>query len=239
MEAPELRAMPMARIQRGTQTRPGLPAAPLRVVVAGEGGTPPDAWLLELASIPDLRIVARSHDAASLLKMLRVADCDAVVLGLGPRPTTPGLGVLRLLLRLRSHPPVVVVADDDDEALLDRVLSLGPVGYVLAVSPPSEVLTAVAWAAAGGVWVHPHLARTFLEHRVAGTPRQGVATHVSPRQLDLLRAIADGRTNKEIAHDLSLSSATVNDYMKQLFQRLGVASRAAAVSEALRRGIIG
>ena len=134
-------------------------------------------------------------------------------------------------------PPVVVVSDGDDPFRVDEALSLGAVGYVLASAPFEEINVALTLAAAGAAYLQPQVARDMLKRRLQGTIAcQGM--DLSRRQLELLRALALGMTNKEIAQRLDLAPGTVNDYMKQLFERLGVVSRAAAVSVGMRRGLI-
>src|SRR3954453_654520 len=88
---------------------------PFRVVVAGETSRHPHAWILQLASLSDLTIIARPHDVDALLRSVRLPDCDAVVLARGEPPATPGLKILRPLRGALEPPPVVVVADDEDE----------------------------------------------------------------------------------------------------------------------------
>ena len=108
---------------------------------------------------------------------------------------------------------------------------------MLASAPVEEIHLALTLAATGAAYLQPQVAREVLKRRLQGTVAcQGM--DLSRRQLELLRALALGLTNKEIAQRLELAPGTVNDYMKQLFERLGVVSRAAAVSVGMRRGLI-
>jgi len=98
----------------------------------------------------------------------------------------------------------------------------------------------VSAAAAGGAYVQPSLAKPLLARYVLaseGAPGDEAA-RLTPRQLQLLRALAAGRSNKELAHDLEISEATVKGYLKDLYARLGVSSRAGAVGFGLRHGLI-
>ena len=93
------------------------------------------------------------------------------------------------------------------------------------------VVQARSAAMSGGAYVQPSLAKPLLaRHLTDGEPAVGDPVTLTPRQLQLLRALASGRTNKELAHDLGISHATVKSYLKELYERLGVTSRAGAVA---------
>jgi len=170
--------------------------------------------------------------------MLDTVACDVVLLDLAAANKT-GLKILDELADRSNRPPTVVISTYDDAGHVDRALALGAVGYVLNSAPADEVIVALTHAAAGGAYIQPVLAKSVLQRHMQLSGAQASArVDLSRRQLELLRALALGLSNKEIAHLLDLAQGTVNDYMKQLYARLGVASRAAAVGVGIRRGLI-
>jgi two-component system response regulator NreC len=185
-----------------------------------------------------LKVVGDAADGVTLLALVRAVECDAVLLGLD-LPRRGGLQVLEDLADQPDRPAMVVLSMYDDAGHVDRALALGAQGYILKSAPIAEVIVAVTHAVAGGVYLQPTIARAVLQrHLLLAGPAEQTSSDLSRRQLELLRALAIGMTNKEIAHLLDLTQGTVSDYMKDLFARLGVASRAAAVSTGMRRGLI-
>jgi DNA-binding NarL/FixJ family response regulator len=197
------------------------------------------AWLsAAFASDTRIEIVGQAADGAQLLELLPATECDAVLLDL-EMPRRSGLQVLEQLAEHEERPPVVVMSGYDDPGHVDRALALGAHGYVLKGGSIEEIVAAVIHAVTGGVYLEPVVARDVVQrHLLLAGSSENTSGDLSRRQLELLRALAIGMTNKEIAHLLDLTQGTVNDYMKELFKRLGVGSRAAAVSAGMRRGLI-
>jgi DNA-binding NarL/FixJ family response regulator len=193
-------------------------------------------WMLREDAI---EIVGEASEGGALLRLLETIEPDAVLLDLS-MPGVGGLEVLGKLNELGSSTPVVVLTMHDDDASVDRALGLGAAGYILKSAPRDEMLRALRAAAGGGAYVQPSLAKPLLaRHLTAVTPTTDEAVaHLTPRQLQLLRAIASGRSNKELAHELGISEATVKGYLKDLYARLEVGSRAGAVAYGMRHGLI-
>lgn len=194
-------------------------------------------WMLREDAV---EILGEAADGEALLQMLETASPDAVLLDL----SMPGMGGHEVLARLRAAGrtvPVVVLTMHDDDASVDRALGLGAAGYILKSAPRDEMLRALRAATSGGAYVQPSLAKPLIERHVAlpvsETPGE-TAVQLTPRQVQLLRALAAGRSNKELAHELELSQATVKGYLKDLYRRLDVTSRAGAVAYGMRHGLI-
>lgn len=185
-----------------------------------------------------VQVVGEAGDGLELLAVLRKVRCDAVLLDLS-MPRMSGLEVLRALASTPDHPPIVVLSMHDDAAHVDRALSLGASGYVLKSARPREIMDAVEAAVAGGAYIQPSLAQPMLKrHLVLSTSTDGATATVSPRQQELLRALAIGLGNKAIAHRLGIREETVKGYLKELYPRIGVSNRSAAVAWALRHHLI-
>jgi len=213
-------------------------ATPVRVVLADADDRVRGGLRRALAADGRLEVVREVSDGAALLALLPAISCDAVLLGLD-LPGRSGLQVLAQLSGKPNRPVIVVLSIHDDASNVDRALALGAQVYILKSAAAAEIIGAVLHAVAGGVYLQPIIARAVVQRHLllAGSSQRSLGG-LSPRQLELLRALAIGMTNKEIAHLLDLSQGTVNDYMTDLFTRLGVASRAGAVSTGMRRGHI-
>ena len=209
----------------------------LRVVVADDHEAVREGLRWMLKADGAVEVVAEAADGAQVLALLDKIECDAVLLDL-TMPGVGGLEVLRALRQRPSPPAVVVLTMHDDAGHVDRALAAGASGYVLKSASRDEIIRALTAAVSGGAYVQPALAKGLIARHVTFEREEAESVALSPRQLELLREIANGATNKQLAHRLRISEATVKGYLKDLYQRLGVPSRAAAVAYAMRAGLV-
>ncbi len=210
----------------------------LRVIVADDHEAVREGLRWMLDADERIHVVADAPGGRDLIELIGRVDCDAILLDLS-MPDMDGHEVLAALMGREEAPPVVVLTMHDDPASVDRALALGASGFVLKSAPRDELILALESAVAGGAYIQPSLAKPLLARHVPPEVAEvGDAVRLPPRQLQILRRLAAGRSNKELAHELGLSEATVKGYLKELYSRLGVDSRAAAVSYGLRHGII-
>ncbi|MEV4475454.1 response regulator [Nonomuraea salmonea] len=180
--------------------------------------------------IADIDVVAEAADGFEALAMARRARPDIVLMDL----RMPGLDGLGAIQRLRADHPeikVIVLTTYDTDADVARAMAAGVAGYLLKDAPRDELHRAVRAAAAGGAVLAPSVASALIGRPPAQDP--------SPRELEVLRLVARGAANKEIARTLLISETTVKTHLKHVFAKLGVDTRAAAVVVALERGLIG
>jgi len=211
----------------------------LRVIVADDHEAVRAGLRWMLRSDDAVDVIGEANDGRSLLELLERVECDAVLLDLS-MPGMGGLEVLEALGTAGRVMPIVVLTMHDDAGHVDRALALGASGYILKSAPRDEIVRALVAATSGGAYVQPSLAKPLLARYVtagSGQEEHG-AIQLTPRQLQLLRALAAGRANKELAHDLGITEATVKGYLKELYAKLGVTSRAGAVGYGMRHGLI-
>jgi DNA-binding NarL/FixJ family response regulator len=195
--------------------------------------------LLELT--PDLRVVAEASDGAEALEMLTKTDVDVAVLDVR-MPHKTGVEVLVALARGASRPPpCILLTTFDDDAIAIDAIKAGCRGFLLKDVSLDELAGAVRTVAAGGTLINP----VVTERVVRGLARLGtsVPASVSPvaltkRELDVLRLIASGQSNKEIADLLGTAEATVKNQAYSIFGKLGVRDRTRAVLRAIELGVL-
>lgn len=211
----------------------------LRVLLADDHEAVRQGLRWMLRGDATVEIVGEAANGEDLLELLDRVECDVVLLDL-TMPGTSGLDVLTTLNDMGRTVPIVVLTMHDDAGHVDRALSLGASGYLLKSAPRDDILRALMAAVSGGVYVQPELAKPLLaRHVVAGSGDVDERPiQLTPRQLQLLRALAAGSANKELAHDLGISESTAKGYLKELYAKLGVTSRAGAVGYGLRHGLI-
>lgn len=185
-----------------------------------------------LARCDDVEIAGEAASGQQALALAARLAPDLVLLDLS-LPDVHGLEVLARLRRLEPAPHVVVLTVHDDDEVVLGALHGGAEGYVLKTATRDELVSAIRKVAAGG--------RAFDEVVVAALLHDGrpaPPAPLTPRETEILRLVADGHTNKEIAARLFLSSDTVNGHLDNIYRKLGVSDRAHAVAVALRGGLL-
>lgn len=195
------------------------------------------------AAFPATEVVAvgRCEDGMRLAGERRF-DLALIDLGL---PDGNGIDVVHAL---RTHQPqavsVVVTIHDDDEHLFPA-LQAGAFGYLLKEQPRDELMAQLQRISQGEPPLSPPIARRVLNYFASGGSRSFGLMRADPdqvalnaRETDILQRVAKGYTLPEIAEQLGLSRHTVADYVKQIYRKLNVSSRAEAALEAARRGLV-
>ncbi len=147
-----------------------------------------------------------------------------------------GSGV-RLIERLRGRSMCVVATVFDDDAHLFPALHAGAEGYVLKDQGPDALAEMLRGIAAGQPPLSPSIARRLLRHFTPAAPAPA-ETDLTPRETEVLRLTAKGMTRQEVAQALGISAHTVAGYLKEVYRKLAVSSRAEAALEAVRRGLV-
>jgi len=185
---------------------------------------------------PDLEVVAEAGDGPTALRLAAAAKPDVAVLDFA----MPGLDGAETAERLRQVSPgtrSLALTVHEDRSYLKQVLQAGASGYVLKQSAAEELIHAIRAVAAGGVYLDPALAGRVVEGYVGEAAAGGTAAvELSDREAEVLRLIAQGFANKEIAARLGVSIKTVETYKARSMQKLGLNSRVDIIRYALGRG---
>lgn len=202
----------------------------IRVALADDHELVLDGLRMHLQDVEDIEVVAAVQDGAALLRAIEEHHPDVVVVDL----QMAGMDGYQVLehLRARGAPVrVLVLTAFADVESLRRALELEAEGIALKTDPPRHTVAAIRQVAQGQV-VYPRSVHNWLLRRAR---RQGRATDtLSPRELEVLRLLAEGLTNQEIAHRLGLSENTVKFHVQNIYQKLGVSNRTEAARLYLR-----
>jgi DNA-binding NarL/FixJ family response regulator len=185
-----------------------------------------------LLGLEGIDVVARASDGTAALEAIEtlrptVAILDLVMPGLG------GIEVARAASRSTPGTATILFTGHRESELLVEALDAGARGFILKETPLTELVRAVKLVAAGGTYVDPLLGPTLVR---AGA--NGPTTELSPREREILRHLADGQTNDEIARALFLSPDTVRTYLRRAMSKLEADTRTHAVAIALRESLI-
>ncbi|HJU22053.1 MAG TPA: response regulator transcription factor [Casimicrobiaceae bacterium] len=169
----------------------------------------------------------------AITALARHPDCALVLLDL----TLPGAHGMDLLVQMRRaypHLPIVVLSATHDRGTVGTALAAGAQGYIAKTSTPEELLDAVRTVLAGETSITTDFAAPGP--MIGGAP--GQALGLTHRQADVLRLLVQGKPNKTICRDLRLSEGTVKVHVSAILRALNVRSRAQAIAELTRRGVI-
>ena len=182
---------------------------------------------------PHFEVSGIVADGQDLLLAVETLDPDAIVLDIS-MPVLNGIDAIRRLRAVDCRAVIVCLTMHDHATYADRALEAGAAGFVLKHSAPSELLTAVREALAGGVYITPQVARSLFGTRRART-RDGQKSpdELTRRQREVLRLVADGCSAKEIAATLNISRRTAEFHKARLMEVLDVHSIAELVHYAL------
>ena len=203
----------------------------VRIVLADDHAVVRSALRLLLDAERDLEVVAEAGDIDSTVRYVRGHKPDVLVLDLN-MPTGRTLRAVPEMLEASPETSVVVLTMETDPSYAREAIQTGVLGYVLKEAVDEELVTAVHLAAAGRTYLQPELGA-----RLAADPPEA-ADGLSDRELDVLRLIALGHTNSEIADELFLSVRTVESHRAHIQQKLKLSKRSDLVRYALERGLL-
>lgn len=181
----------------------------------------------------EITIVAEAATGEEAVALCRDGGIDLVLMDLRFGAGLTGVEATSRIRSLPNAPRVLVVTNYDTDAEILRAIEAGASGYLLKDTAPAELFTAIVAAAAGASALSPTVASKLM----AQMRDPGVA--LTPREIQVLEAVAVGYSNREIARRMFLSEGTVKTHLTNVFGKLGVRSRTAAVAQARARGIIG
>jgi DNA-binding NarL/FixJ family response regulator len=182
-------------------------------------------------------VVGEGSDGAEAVALARSLQPDVLVLDLSMGRHS-GLHALRLLRAEQPAVRVVVVTVSAQRRDVLEALDAGAGGYLLKDSPVDQLALGIRQAAEGQIVISSFLAEALRAHAHAGALGEGDREALTPRETEVLRMIADGADNSAIGQALSISPNTVKQYVRNIFEKLGVRSRLQAAVHAVRVGLV-
>jgi DNA-binding NarL/FixJ family response regulator len=183
-----------------------------------------------LATEDDLEVVAEAGGAAEAVAAVRLHAPDVVLMDLR-MPDGDGVEATARVLAQRPATRVVVLTTHETDSDILRAVEAGAAGYLLKDASRQDLAQAIRAAARGETVLAPSVAAKLVS-------RMRSPVDLSLREIEVLRLVARGSTNAEIGRELFISEATVKTHLLRTFGKLGVSDRTAAVTAALRRGIL-
>jgi DNA-binding NarL/FixJ family response regulator len=177
----------------------------------------------------DMTLVSQASTAAEAIQMHREFRPDVTLMDL----RLPDLSGIDAMLAIRANSPdarIIILTTFEGDVEIQRALQAGARGYLLKSTPPRDLAQAIRDVHAGKKRVPPDVAAQLAQHMGSET--------LSNREIEVLRQVAEGNRNRDIAGKLSISEETVKVHMKHIMDKLGANDRTQAIAIAVRRGII-
>lgn len=193
----------------------------IRIVVADDHAVVRGGLQQLLATASDIELVGSAANGEEAVGLVADHTPDIVLMDLS-MPVIDGVEATRRIVESGSATRVVVLTSFADDRHIADALRAGAIGYMLKHAEPEALLDAIRAAAAGDAPLDPKAARVLLENRMA------TSNHLSPREDEVLRLVAGGLANKQIARRLTISERTVKAHLTNIFTRLGVTDRTQA-----------
>ena len=186
------------------------------------------------------RSVAEADNGNEAIRQAALNKPDVVLMDIR-MPQLDGLAATEQILRQPDPPTIVVLTTFDQNEYVYRALRAGAAGFLLKDAPSSRLIAAVRAAATGDSLIEPSITQRLVERFAEPTPTPGVPTQLAlltERELDVLRLIARGLSNAEIAAELVVAETTVKTHVARILTKLGVRDRVQAVVVAYETGFV-
>jgi NarL family two-component system response regulator YdfI len=220
------------------------PTKTIQVIIADDHPVVRKGLRMTLEEFGDeIELVGEAADGAAAVRLVEELRPDVVLMDI----RMPGMDGLEALEKIHAGFPqvaVVILTTYNEDAFLLRGLQTGACGYLLKDCPLETLLNAIRAATRGETLLHPDMVNRLLKAQSAVTSSESTAAKASDgpsftqRELEILVAISHGERSKEIAARLGLTRRTIETYLTNIYQKLDVDSRAAAVAVAIEQGLL-
>jgi len=212
--------------------------AKIRVLIADDHAILREGVRALLALTEDIEVVGEARDGREAVDLAGTLDPDVVLMDIA----MPGLGGLEAALEMRKlglRARVLVLSQYEDREYVRRLLKAGVAGYVLKKSAGSELANAVRAAHRGGLVLDPEVARAAMEDTGPKAPAEADPYEtLTDREKQVLKLVAEGLANKEVAGALGISVKTAMTHREHVMEKLGLHNRTELVRFALKKGVI-
>ena len=210
----------------------------IRIIIADDHALVRQGMRNLLDQEPDLEVVAEANDGEEAVEMTAQFKPDVAIVDIA-MPRLDGIEATKQIKELYPETKVLILSAYDEDQFIFRLLEVGASGYLLKNVQSRELIAAIRTVQEGDSVLHPQIARkvvTRFAPNYGKGNRHEAAGVLSEREMEILKHMTTGSSNKEIAEILGLSKRTVQGHMAQIFNKLGVRSRTEAVIRSLKEG---
>jgi len=208
----------------------------IRVLIADDHAIIREGLRAVLAVVPDIELVGEASDGAKAISLTGTLHPDVIVIDL-VRPGMDGIEAIEYIASEYPETRILVLTTFAGEDLLFPAIKAGALGYQLKDSKSEDLICAIREVYRGESSLHPKIARKVLQELKKPSQAPRTTDPLTARELEVLKLVAGGAENAEIAEQLVISEATVRSHMSHILDKLHLANRTQAALYALREGI--
>ena len=211
-----------------------------RILIADDHGIVRKGLRLQLEQHEEFEVVGEATDGREAVRIAEELALDVVIMDIG-MPNLNGIDATAQMVKRDPQLKVIILSMHSDESYLTRALTAGVKGYLLKETADVDLYRAVQVVAQGKVFFSPTIANTLLEDYMRQLQQRGLQDSydlLTDREKEILQLLAEGRSNKEVATILNLSTYTVETHRSHVMQKLNLHSSAEIVLYAVRKKII-
>jgi len=209
---------------------------PIRVIIVDDHPLVRDGLRLTLQQQDDFILVGEAETAAAAVRLAQDIQPDVVLMDLS-LPDMSGVEATRQIIAQQPRVHVIALTVHDEPEMLVAMAQAGAHGYILKGARSAELIRAMRTVVATGAVISPEVLPGLLQQYRHLAQTNGSEPHLSAREQEILRLMAAGAANREIAARLSLSTQTIKNLLSVIYEKLGVGNRTAAVVVALEKGL--
>ena len=214
----------------------------IKVLIADDHQVVREGLSAILRTKEEIEVVGEVKDGAEAVEQARRLKPDVILMDIS-MPGMNGVEATRQIKREQPEIGVVVLTMYDEEEYIYDLVKAGATGYLLKDSDSSQIVKAIKTVARGESLIHPSVASKILHEfsslaQGKSQPVKKKAQELSDREIEVLKLVAEGKTNKEIANVLNLSEKTIKNHVRNIFHKLQVYDRTQAAMHGLRKGLI-
>lgn len=211
---------------------------PVRILIADDHGVIRAGLRALLSGLPELEVVGEAVDGRDTLRKSMELKPNIVIMDLS-MPEMGGLEATRQLAQIASDTRVLILTVHEDESLLKEVIRAGAAGYIIKRAVEDELIHAIRVVARGDMYVHPSMTRALFSPLPSSDEFKAFEVEtLTAREIEVLRLLAKGYTNRQIADQLHISPRTAEGHRANLSSKLGLRSRVELVEYAQQHGLL-
>jgi NarL family two-component system response regulator YdfI len=211
---------------------------PIRVLITDDHAIVRDGLRLILETTEHIVVVGEAADGKQALRLASEVQPDVILMDLR-MPEMDGLTAIQHLREEQPDSAIIILTTYNEDEMMLRGLQAGARGYLLKDTQRETLIATIEAAARGETLLKPEILQRVLAYQQRAGQRHSAPSDAMPltdRELEVLRAVAEGQQNKEIARRLDISERTVKAHLTSVYNKLGVDSRAAAIAQAAQAG---
>jgi len=209
----------------------------IKILIADDHGVLRAGLRALLSAEPDLEVVGEAADGPSALRLAAELRPDVLLMDIS-MPGLTGIEVARQLKTAQPDTRVLILTLHQDEGLLREAIHAGATGYIVKQAVEAELISAIYAVHRGDMYIHPSMTRALLQGVSPTLVPEAPTEQLSPREVEVLRLVAQGHTNRQTAEMLHVSVRTVESHRANLMSKLGVSSPAQLVRYAIEHGLL-